>query len=426
MIDITAVLVLQNGQIYAGQGFGTESIRYGECVFTTGMTGYNESLTDPSYAGQILCFASPLIGNIGTSKSWFESDKMYADGVIVSSLSEQGFHSQQNSTFVDFLNKNDRGGIQNIDTRRLVKTLRDEGNQPCMLIVGKERIEMLNAVGFDLTKNIDVKTFNELVQIVDNPEDVGFVDWARRVSKDRFDNVKFRINNNQKVVVYNSPLQGWQAQPEEVLQYDATNPLDRVFDSAQGDSAFGLKTDKTIVVLDCGVKMNILRELSRRINRLVVLPADTTCDEIIKYKPNGVLLSNGPGDPRDYEYAIQTVKDLVAQSIPIMGICLGHQLLSLAVGCEVYKMKFGNRGANQPVQDMITNKAYLTSQNHGYATKPDTIPADYQIFFQNLNDQTVEGITHKTRPIFSVQFHPEACGGPQDTNWLFDKFINSL
>jgi carbamoyl-phosphate synthase small subunit len=442
MNDITAVLVLQNGQIYEGQGFGTECIRYGECVFTTGMTGYTESLTDPSYAGQILCFASPLIGNIGTSQSWYESDKMYADGVIVSSLSEQGFHSQSDNSLEGFLKNNNRGGIQNIDTRRLVKTLRDEGNQPSILIVGQERIKMLKVVGFDLTKNIDTKVFKELVEMIDNPENVGFLDWARRVSKDRFSsknnptpsgspftsgnlptsalqNVNFNQNVENKLPL----VKGLAAQADWGYKSDELqNPPDRIATQARNDK----KLNKTIVVLDCGVKLNILRELAKRVEKLIVLPVDTTCTEIMKYNPAGVLLSNGPGDPRDYDYAVQTVQDLLTQNIPIMGICLGHQLLSLAIGCEVYKMKFGNRGANQPVQDLITNKAYLTSQNHGYATKPDTIPADYQVFFQNLNDQTVEGIIHKTRPIFSVQFHPEACGGPQDTNWLFDKFINSL
>jgi carbamoyl-phosphate synthase small subunit len=385
--DITAVLVLQNGQIYSGQGFGTESIRYGECVFTTGMTGYSESLTDPSYAGQILCFASPLIGNIGTSHQWYESENMYADGLIVSSLSEQGFHSESNNSLEEFLNQNNRGGIQSIDTRQLVKTLRDEGNQPCVLIVGKSKISYLEKEGFHLSRNINSKTFKQLFDFVDNAESILFRDWADSVSKSRFD-------------------EGFEYKNEDV------NILNKV--------------DKTIVVLDCGVKLNILRELSKRVSKVVVLKARSKINQIMKYQPDGILLSNGPGDPRDYDYAVQTVKGLLDQKIVIMGICLGHQLLSLAIGCEVYKMKFGNRGANQPVQDLTTGKAYLTSQNHGYATKSDTIPADYQIFFQNLNDHTVEGIIHKTKPIFSVQFHPEACGGPQDTNWLFDKFINSL
>jgi carbamoyl-phosphate synthase small subunit len=446
MNDITAVLVLQNGQIYEGQGFGTQGIRYGECVFTTGMTGYTESLTDPSYAGQILCFASPLIGNIGTSQDWYESDNMYANGVVVSSQSEQGFHSESNNSLEEFLKTNNRGGIQNIDTRRLVKTLRDEGNQPCILIVGQERIKMLKVVGFDLTKNIDTKTFDDLVQMIDNPEDVGFLDWAGRVSKDRNFSEKLKVKS-EKLDINNSisdfgsniiPLVRGGSEADGVLKNDELqNPPDRILNQVQvkpfetkkpqslRDSPLS-RGNKTIVVLDCGVKLNILRELAKRVKKLIVLPADTTCNEIMKYNPDGVLLSNGPGDPRDYDYAVQTVKDLLTQNIPIMGICLGHQLLSLAIGCEVYKMKFGNRGANQPVQDLTTNKAYLTSQNHGYATKPDTIPKDYQIFFQNLNDQTVEGIIHKTLPIFSVQFHPEACGGPQDTNWLFDKFINSL
>jgi carbamoyl-phosphate synthase small subunit len=408
MTNPNAILVLQNGQVYHGQSFGTECIRYSECVFTTGMTGYTESLTDPSYAGQILCFASPLIGNIGTNTNWYESKGMYADGVIVSSLSEQGFHSQQNESLPEFLIKNDRGGIQGIDTRRLVKTLRDEGNQPCVLIVGQERIQMLRAVAFDLSQNISTKTFHELIEMIDNPEDVGYLDWANRVSKDRFETTEFLLNNLQTIENKNPLLEG------------------SITDNSTLVNKKIRKINKTIVVLDCGIKLNILRELSKRVNKLIVLPATTTCEEIMKYKPDGVLLSNGPGDPRDYGYAVRTVKDLIQKNIPIMGICLGHQLLSLAIGCEVYKMKFGNRGANQPVQDMITHKAYLTSQNHGYATDPNTIPTDYQIYFQNLNDQTVEGIIHKSKPIFSVQFHPEACGGPQDTNWLFDKFIENV
>jgi carbamoyl-phosphate synthase small subunit len=411
MNNPTAVLVLQNGQVFHGQGFGQEGIRYGECVFTTAMTGYTESLTDPSYAGQILCFASPLIGNIGTSTKWHESDMMYADGVIISSLSQESSHVEQDQSLQGFCLKNNRGGISDVDTRRLVKKLRDEGNQPCILIVGEERIKMLRAVAFDLSQNINSKTFKELVEMIDNPEDIGFLDWAARVSKDRFDNMVFKNNLNQIIEGENSHSEGWQSQTDGMIHM--TN---KVFK----------KQNKTIVVLDCGVKLNILRELSKRVNKLIILPADTTCSEIMKHKPDGVLLSNGPGDPRDYVYAIQTVKELLQQNTAIMGICLGHQLLSLAIGCEVYKMKFGNRGANQPVQDLMTNKAYLTSQNHGYATDSATIPKDYQIYFQNLNDQTVEGIIHKTRPIFSVQFHPEACAGPQDTNWLFDKFIESL
>jgi carbamoyl-phosphate synthase small subunit len=408
------------------------------------MTGYTESLTDPSYAGQILCFASPLIGNIGTSPHWYESEKMYADGVIISSLSEQGFHYQRNESLPEFLIKNDRGGIQGIDTRRLVKTLRNEGNQPCVLIVGEERIKMLRAVAFDLSQDISIKTFHELVEMIDNPEDVGFLDWASRVSKDRFENILFPDYKNHLVENKNSLLKGegtarfpcgmvseeLQAKPDGVVQVDTTSNGDMEAATTKKNptlsNTLGVKSNKTIVVLDCGIKLNILRELSKRVNKLIVLPATTTSNEIMKYNPDGILLSNGPGDPRDYDYAVQTVKDLLQKNIPIMGICLGHQLLSLAIGCEVYKMKFGNRGANQPVQDVIYQKAYLTSQNHGYATDPNTIPKDYQIYFQNLNDQTVEGIKHKTQPIFSVQFHPEAHGGPQDTNWLFDKFIECL
>ena len=179
-------------------------------------------------------------------------------------------------------------------------------------------------------------------------------------------------------------------------------------------------------MLDCGVKNNIIGELEKRMSQVIIAPANTTASQIMELKPDGVLLSNGPGDPRDYDYIIATVKELLKNNLPIMGICLGHQILSLAIGAKVFKMKFGNRGGNQPVQDLLTQKAYLTSQNHGYAVDPSTIPNEYRIYFENLNDNSVEGIISLNKPIFSVQFHPEACSGPQDTNWLFDEFVGNI
>ncbi len=371
--SIKALLKLKNGHTFVGCGVGQVSCRYGECVFTTSMTGYTQSLTDPSYAGQILCFASPLIGNIGVSYKWFESPAMFADGVIMANLSDFSFHADKNCSLEDFLITNQRGGIAGIDTRQLVQILRDEGNQFSVLVVDTEsKINELQELSFE-----------ELRAKVDNPEDIGFLDWPSRVNQTPIDYSLYEVNSNSK------------------------------------------KVGKKVVLLDCGVKANIVRELSKRVE-LIVLPANSTIEEILKHEPDGVLLSNGPGDPRDYDYIIDTVKNLLSTNLPIMGICLGHQLLSLAIGCEVYKMKFGNRGANQPVQDELTQKAYLTSQNHGYAVQASSLPNDYSVFFQNLNDDSVEGIIHKTKPIFSVQFHPEAAAGPQDTNWLFDKFVDSL
>ena len=378
-----ALLLLQNGDLFVGQGIGQATYRYGECVFTTAMTGYSESLSDPSYAGQILCFAHPLIGNYGVSNSWLESKSMFADGVIISSLSQESFHRDQDMSLEEFLIQNKRGGIVGIDTRQLVKTLRDQGNQASILIVDNtDKID-------DIIKQIQSgTTFEELTQNVDNPDDIGFLDWPERVNQ--LSNSK-TINNSSR-------------DPNQEL----------------------IKADQKIVVLDCGAKANIIRELEKRVSEVIIVPANTTTSQIMQLKPDGILLSNGPGDPRDYNYIIATVQELLKNNLPIMGICLGHQILSLAIGAKVFKMKFGNRGGNQPVQDLLTQKAYLTSQNHGYAVDPSTIPNDYRIYFENLNDNSVEGIISVDKPIFSVQFHPEACSGPQDTNWLFDEFVSNI
>ena len=378
-----ALLLLQNGDLFVGQGIGQATYRYGECVFTTAMTGYSESLSDPSYAGQILCFAHPLIGNYGVSNSWLESKSMFADGVIISSLSQESFHRDQDMSLEEFLIQNKRGGIVGIDTRQLVKTLRDQGNQASILIVDNtDKID-------DIIKQIQSgTTFEELTQNVDNPDDIGFLDWPERVNQ--LSNSK-TINNSSR-------------DPNQEL----------------------IKADQKIVVLDCGAKANIIRELEKRVSEVIIVPANTTTSQIMQLKPDGILLSNGPGDPRDYNYIIATVQELLKNNLPIMGICLGHQILSLAIGAKVFKMKFGNRGGNQPVQDLLTQKAYLTSQNHGYAVDPSTIPNDYRIYFENLNDNSVEGIISLDKPIFSVQFHPEACSGPQDNNWLFDEFVSNI
>jgi carbamoyl-phosphate synthase small subunit len=380
-----AILYLKNGQTFVGKGVGKSGIRFGECVFTTGMTGYTESLTDPSYAGQILCFASPLQGNYSTSSKWYESPSMYAEGGVFGSISEESFHKDQESSLEEFLENNNKGGIVAIDTRKLVKILRDQGNQPSVLIVDtKEKIEYYQNL---IDNGVD---FEEFAKLSSNSSDIGFVDWARRVND--VQNDKFVRNGSLWLYTIESDV----------------NQL-------------------KVVVIDCGVKGNILKELSKRFGKVIIVKSDSEYEDIMALNPDGVLFSNGPGDPRDYDYVVITMKSFVENyTIPVMGICLGHQILSLATGARVYKMVFGNRGANQPVQDLISTKAFLTSQNHGYATKESTLSPDYKVFFQNLNDDTVEGIIHKTLPIFSVQFHPEACAGPQDTNWLFDKFSDSI
>ena len=393
-MSLSSLLLLQNSQnktqIFTGFGIGTIGSWYGECVFTTSMTGYTESLTDPSYAGQVLCFAYPLIGNYGTSESWYESGQnsnatMGAVGCVMSNYTQNQFHKDKNQTLEEFLLTNNRAGMWGIDTRKLVQILRDQGNQQCVMVVDTaENIQKLQA---DLlAEKIDFETF---CQTVKNTEEIGFIDWATKMGT------------------------------KEIFEFELEN--NKVNDKSKNEVK-----NKTVAVIDCGIKYNILRELKKRFQKVIVVPPTTSFDVIMSHQPNAILLSNGPGDPRDYGYVIATVQELLKTNLPIMGICLGHQMLSLAVGCDAYKMKFGNRGANQPVQNMLTKKAYLSTQNHGYAIVFDSIPAEYELFFQNLNDQSVEGIIHKTKPIFSVQFHPEACAGPQDTNWLFDQFVGSV
>lgn len=379
-----ALLVLKNNHSFIGRGVGSDGAMFGECVFTTGMTGYAESLTDPSYAGQIICFSYPLIGNYGMSPKWFESSKMYASGMTAVNSSRQQFHPGCPITLDSFLETQNKPAILGIDTRKLVKILRNEGNQPSVLVAGDEELieSYYNKYKID-------QDFDFFVNLCENKNEATLTDWPMLVTR-----------KEPEVYI-------WQNSSLESSEFD--------------------KAKQTVAILDCGVKMNIIREMARRVEQVVIVPANYTASQILEFNPKGVLLSNGPGDPRDYGYIKQTVQGLVkVEGLAIFGICLGHQMLSLAIGCEVFKMKFGNRGANQPVQDLTSSKAYLTSQNHGYAVEPETIPAEYEIYFKNLNDETIEGIKHKSKPIFSVQFHPEACSGPQDTNFLFDKFVESL
>jgi carbamoyl-phosphate synthase small subunit len=379
-----ALLILKNNHSFIGLGVGASGISFGECVFTTGMTGYVESLTDPSYAGQILCFSYPLIGNYGISKKWFESDKMYANGLIAVNSSRDQFHKDSDCDLDSYLELQNKSGILGIDTRKLVKILRNEGNQASVLIVADE-----TTIDYYCKKYKSEKDFDFFVNLAHNKSEANIIDWP-------------------KLVTRSAP---------EVFIWEKSALKKVTFESGK----------QTVVILDCGVKSNIIKEMTKKVEQVVVVPANYNTQQILEFNPKGVLLSNGPGDPRDYGYIKSTVNDLInVRDLAIFGICLGHQMLSLAIGCEVFKMKFGNRGINQPVQDVTTNKSYLTSQNHSFAIVPESIPKDYQVYFQNLNDKTVEGIKHKSKPIFSVQFHPEACGGPQDTSWLFDSFVGLL
>ncbi len=338
-------LILQNGLRFKGQiPIWQKQSETGEVVFNTGMTGYVESLTDPSYSEQILVFTYPLIGNYGVHKDRWESKRIYAKGVVVSEQTIGWSHPQSEESFLQWLKGQNVSIIHDVDTRELTRHLRSKG--------------VVNGViSSNKTAKPDLTTKKPLVSI-------------------------------DKPILYKTK-----------------------------------SATKTVVLLDCGAKENIVRSLQNRKLNVLRVPHDY---DLSKEKYDGVMLSNGPGDPTDYQPAIASIKRLIEGNKPVFGICLGSQLMSLAAGAKTYKLKFGHRGHNQPCRDELTGKCYITSQNHGYAVDKSTMPKNWQIYFSNLNDGSVEGIAHKNKPFFSVQFHPEACPGPTDTEWLFDKFTELL
>lgn len=348
-----AQLLLENGIILEGRAFGYMGESVGEVVFNTGMTGYQEVLTDPSYYGQIVTMTYPLIGNYGINLEDVESSKVQVKALIVRERAVSPSNWRCEMDLEGYLKQNKVIGLEGIDTRALTKILRNSGTMKG-IITTKE-----------LTRAEITERFN------------GF-------------------NNKEAVRAVTS---------KEVY-------------TIEGEG-------KHVAVIDFGVKGNILRSLGERKCSLTVFPATASAEEILSVNPDGILLSNGPGDPKDLEDAIENIKGLVGEK-PIFGICLGHQLLNLSFGGNTTKLKFGHRGCNHPVKDFITNKVYITSQNHGYVVGLNDLPKDMIVTHLNMNDGTIEGIQHKTLPIFSVQFHPEACPGPKDTGYLFDRFIEIM
>lgn len=338
-----AVLILPDNTIYRGKGIGAYGSYIGELVFNTSMTGYVEALTDPSYAGQILTFAYPLIGNYGVSNKWTEAKKIYPTAIIASEISQEASHYEKDCSFEGFLKKHKLGGIAGIDTRSLIKKIRDKGTIPAVISV---------------YENHDV-------------------DWVNQVTTKK----PYIVNPDGKT---------------------------------------------TVVLIDYGTKGSIISQLIKQDLKVIVIPAFSTTNEIVSYNPSGIILSNGPGDPTQLGYAVDTIKELLHTGIPMWGICLGHQLLALASGGKTFKLPFGHRGINQPVKHTKTKKAYITSHNHGYAVDPTSLPKDIEVTYTNLNDGAVEGMCHKKKPWFSVQFHPEANPGPYDTQFLFNEFKKLL
>lgn len=371
---MSAIVMLEDGFCLQGESFGASGESFGEVVFNTGMTGYQEILTDPSYKGQIITMTYPLIGNYGTNKVDVESFKTHCSGFIVREKSAIFSNWRADEDIDEYLKKNGIVGITGIDTRALTKHIRNRGAM-------RGVVSTLCGSIPELRK-----------KVLDSPSIIG-ADLVKEVS----------CTKNFK----------WEEGSRDLLAKNGNGKR---------------KKEKTfkVVAMDFGIKFNILRKLYSLGCDLTVVPADTSAEEILAMKPNGVFLSNGPGDPSAVDYAINTVQKL-AGNITIFGICLGHQIISLAFGGKTFKLKFGHRGSNHPVKNLKTSKVEITSQNHGFAVDAQSFKnRSIEITHVNLNDGTCEGLSHKNLPIFSVQYHPEASPGPHDSDYLFDNFINLM
>jgi len=368
-----AILALENGTFYKGRAAGAEGEARGEVVFNTSLTGYQEVLTDPSYSGQIVTMTCAEIGNYGVSPDDVESRKPQVAGFIIRDESPVASNWRAAGTLRDYLDSNKIVAISDIDTRALTRLLRSSGVMRGVIGTGN---------------NLDVDTL---------------VDRARAIPKmEGSDLVK---------VVTSAAAFDWQEEDPDEFGV----PIEQ-----------RTKRRLKISAYDFGMKWNIMRRLSAHGCDVRVYPASTPAAELLNTNPDGVFLSNGPGDPAPLTYAIDNAKTLVASGVPTFGICLGHQILGLAMGGQTYKLKFGHRGANHPVKQLTTGKIEITSQNHGFAVDPDTLPADVEVTHKNLYDGTVEGLRHKTQPVFCVQYHPEASPGPHDADYLFNDFIQMI
>jgi carbamoyl-phosphate synthase small subunit len=370
-----AILVLRDGTVFRGSSIGAAGIAAGEVVFNTAITGYQEILTDPSYCRQIITLTHPHVGNTGTNREDVESDGIYAAGLVIRDLPVLASSWRNTQDLASYLREHKVVAIADIDTRKLTRLLREKGAQDGCLMAGTpsaptdEHAALAAArafpglVGMDLAKVVSCK----------NPYDWNETTWALEQGYGRQTQSKFKV-----------------------------------------------------VAFDFGIKRNILRKLAARGCKLTVIPAQSTAQEALAYEPDGIFLSNGPGDPEPCDYAIGAIRELIDSGIPIFGICLGHQLLALASGARTVKMKFGHHGANHPVQDLDTGRVMISSQNHGFAVDTATLPQTVRITHVSLFDGTLQGFARTDRPAFCFQGHPEASPGPHDVDYLFDRFVRLM
>jgi len=355
-----AVLVLEDGRTFHCASFGAEGETFGEIVFNTSMTGYQEILTDPSYAGQIVCMTYPMIGNYGVNAEDVESRRPWVEGFVVREASRIASNWRATETLDAYLKRNNIVGIEHIDTRALVRHIRDKG-------------AMRSAIS-----TVDLDAESLLQKVLASP-------------------------------------------PMENRELASAVTVTEEFDYPAADAG-----KYHIVAYDFGVKTNSLREFSKFGCRLTVVPAETPADKVLALKPDGIFLSNGPGDPASMTAVVTEIKKLTESKVPMFGICLGHQILGQVFGGSTYKLKFGHRGGNQPIKNLETGKIEIASHNHGFAVDGGSLPADVEVTHVNLNDNTVAGLRHKKLPVFSVQYHPESAPGPHDSEYLFRQFVELM
>lgn len=355
-------LILEDGRIFGGEPFGAMVDVEGEAVFTTTMTGYQEVATDPSFHGHIVCMTYPLIGNYGVMTEDDQSRRPWIAGMIVREDCDEPSNWRSTGTFADYLKRHGIPALRSVDTRALARHLRLHGTMRALLVNDRRN-------------------------------------WTAAELRER-------------------ARSAWAPGDVDVVK-DVTTVAHR-----------DLEVDKPlhVVVIDCGVKEHILESLQERGVRVTVVPYDTAAEDILALNPDGVLTSPGPGDPARIEPAVETVRSLIEARMPYMGVCLGHQLLALAIGARTSKLKFGHRGGNHPVKDLMTGQVYITSQNHGYQVEAGSLPLDlgWRVSQVSLNDGSVEGLTHISLPVFSIQYHPEGAPGPQDSQYLFDRFVRTI